>query len=354
MIKVQNIYYMLAYAFRELWDKDFKRFETESFENQADLCAEILINAVCVIIKAGFKRGYIENSEFLNAPKGRMEISETISQLSFLKPEIFCTHDEYSENIFINKLIKSSLRYLLKQDIKKKRKQKIILLLRHFATVDDVDLRTINWNNNISNSELNDRLLLFICKLIYKHSIFKETDYSSKKKIKEIITDKDKDQIYEHFLLGYFKKEFRNVLKADAKYIDWMLDPDDENDDTSFLLPNMKSDILIRNPKNEKVLIIDAKYYSKHILQNNYGKDSVRSNNLYQIFTYTKNYALKYPNRKVSGMLLYAQTDNERDILPDNLKYSMSGNKIYVKTLDLNQDFSEIKNKLNSIASMIL
>jgi 5-methylcytosine-specific restriction enzyme subunit McrC len=45
-------------------------------------------------------------------------------------------------------------------------------------------------------------------------------------------------------------------------------------------------------------------------------------------------------------MLLYAKTDE--DLVPDNV-YQMSGNQISVKTLDLNQEFSEIQNQLNKI-----
>ena len=45
-------------------------------------------------------------------------------------------------------------------------------------------------------------------------------------------------------------------------------------------------------------------------------------------------------------MLLYAATDEA--IQPDN-SYKRSGNKINVKTLDLNRDFSEIAAQLNAI-----
>ena len=48
----------------------------------------------------------------------------------------------------------------------------------------------------------------------------------------------------------------------------------------------------------------------------------------------------------VSGMLLYAKTDEE--LTPD-FDYIISGNRIGVKTLDLNRDFENIKNQLNSI-----
>ena len=48
----------------------------------------------------------------------------------------------------------------------------------------------------------------------------------------------------------------------------------------------------------------------------------------------------------VSGMLLYAGTEEETQ--PDQT-YRMSGNKISVTTLNLNQEFSGIAQKLNSI-----
>jgi len=53
----------------------------------------------------------------------------------------------------------------------------------------------------------------------------------------------------------------------------------------------------------------------------------------------------------VSGMLLYARTDEE--IQPDHT-YMMSGNRISVKTLDLNCDFREIARQLNAIADTFI
>ncbi|WP_278628080.1 5-methylcytosine restriction system specificity protein McrC [Thomasclavelia cocleata] len=83
---------------------------------------------------------------------------------------------------------------------------------------------------------------------------------------------------------------------------------------------------------NEKSLIIDAKYYSK-IMQVQYGVHTIRSNNLYQIYTYVKNYD-KDKNGNAVGMLLYAKTDEI--VLPHNT-YQMDGNVISVDTLDLKQ-----------------
>ena len=53
-------------------------------------------------------------------------------------------------------------------------------------------------------------------------------------------------------------------------------------------------------------------------------------------------------DKAVSGMLLYAKTDE--DITPD-VAYSMGGNKIFVRTLDLNCEFKKIKEQLDKIVA---
>ena len=46
-------------------------------------------------------------------------------------------------------------------------------------------------------------------------------------------------------------------------------------------------------------------------------------------------------------MLLYAKTD---ELVQPNQEYVISNNKLWVKTLDLDQPFSEISEQLNKIA----
>lgn len=42
MIPVQNVYYMLSYAFKVLNEQGYKRIATEEFNNTAELMAAIL------------------------------------------------------------------------------------------------------------------------------------------------------------------------------------------------------------------------------------------------------------------------------------------------------------------------
>ena len=61
-----------------------------------------------------------------------------------------------------------------------------------------------------------------------------------------------------------------------------------------------------------------------------------------------KNRDAEFGNRPhaVSGMLLYAATDEE---VQPNQSYLMQGNRISVRTLDLNREFSEIARQLDQI-----
>ena len=143
-------------------------------------------------------------------------------------------------------------------------------------------------------------------------------------------------RLYEKFILEYYKKEHLEI-KVSASQIPWNLD-----DGYNEMLPVMRSDALLR--KEDKTLILDAKYYS-HTTQNRYNTNTIHSRNLYQIYTYIKNLDIKNSG-KVAGILLYAKTDEI--ILPDN-NYRMGGNEIAVKTLDLDCGFAEVRRQLDGI-----
>ena len=154
-------------------------------------------------------------------------------------------------------------------------------------------------------------------------------------------------RLYEKFVLEYYRQHFRDTFYVSSKQIHWNI----EDDLGIPFLPQMQSDIMLINKANDKTLIIDTKYYS-HIMQTNYDTKSYNSNNMYQIFTYVKNKQEELKDRQVtvSGMLLYAKTDEQ--IVPDNT-YQMSGNQISVKTLDLNCGFDEIREQLDKLLSLI-
>lgn len=114
MIRIQNIFYMLSYAFKTLREEGYYRCATENFENTADLLSAILVRGVSVQIKRGLYRDYLGKSESLACPKGKIEISSSVRNQTFIKQKLTCSFDEFSENAYLNRILKSTM-LLLRQ-----------------------------------------------------------------------------------------------------------------------------------------------------------------------------------------------------------------------------------------------
>lgn len=329
---------MLAYAFQVLNEQGYKNIAAEEFSNTTELCAAILASGISSQIKRGLGREYIPRTEALSSLRGKIDVSTSIKTQTFFRKQMICSYDEFSVNSYMNRIIKSTMMILLRADIAKARKKALRKLLVFFDDVDTVDLRTVNWNVQYNRNNQTYRMLISVCYLAAKGLLQTQADGSTR--LMDFLDEQRMHHLYEKFILEYYRKEFPQIT-ANASQIRWQLD-----DDVSAILPVMWTDIMLSC--GEKILIIDAKYYA-HSTRRQFGKDTLHSANLYQIFTYVKNKEAELSDKphEVSGMLLYAKTDE--DIWPEN-EYRMSGNRISVRTLDLDGDFGMIKNQLDGIA----
>lgn len=338
-IPIKNVYYMLAYAFKVLNEKGYKRIETESFENAAELCAAILYRGISLQLKQGLGREYVTQTDTLTILKGKIDYAESLKQNTLLKKQMTCTYDEFSVNSYMNRILKTTMLHLLRADISKKRKAELRKIIIFFGEVEEIDKSLINWSFRYTRNNQTYRMLIAICKLVLNGLL--QTQSNGREKMMDFVDEQNMHRLYEKFILEFYKQE-RKDLAVGTPQIKWQLD-----DDYDEMLPKMQTDITLR--KGNKILIIDAKYYSRS-MQSQFGSYSFHSGNLYQIFTYVKNKAaeVKSSDLEVSGMLLYAKTNE--NITPNNNTYSMSGNQVTIHSLDLNRNFAEIKNELNDIA----
>lgn len=338
MIPIKNVYYMLCYAFKVLHEQGYKKLATESFENAADMCAAILIRGLSYQLKRGLGREYISETDMVSTIRGKIEISDSIKAQSMIRNQLVCTFDMFSVDSYMNRVIKATATLLQKADIAKTRKKELRKLMVFFKEVSDIDVRTINWSVNYNRNNQTYRMLISVCYLVVKGLLQSKSDGSVK--LLDLFDEQRMCRLYEKFILEYYKKHYEMFTPASSQ-IKWAVD-----DGFDFMLPAMQSDIMLTYRGN--TLIIDAKYYS-NTTQLQYDTRTLHSNNLYQIFTYVKNKSVE--SGPVSGMLLYAKTDET--IVPDG-EYQMSGNTISVRTLDLNCDFPQIAEQLNSIAKQYL
>lgn len=374
-IFVKNIYYMLSYVFDYFREDLYEKIQGEDFEDAKDLFAALLIRDVSRQLKQGLYKEYVNKTETLQTVRGKVIPYETLTlrMRERGRGKIVCEFDDLSENNIWNQILKTTLCFLVREDeVTAKRRQQIRKLLSFFGHIDILNPRQIFWRKlQVARGNRSYEVLMNLCYFVLDGLILNEEDGSYKM---QILSEDHMERLYERFVLAYYRRHYRDLDEVRARQIRWKLDEESGGDVQKLgkkeaeknliekercleflqFLPVMKTDITLR--KGDKILIIDTKYYQNN-LQEQYGRRTIHSNNLYQIFAYVKNLDAQERERKqterqqtgkieVSGMLLYAKTEGEN--VPD-CGYKMSGNWIGVRTLDLGVEFEEIRGRLDEI-----
>ncbi len=338
-ILIRNIYYMLSYAFQELRKNNYENIAKEEYEQIMDLFAEILYRGVSEQLKQGLYKEYIERHETLPVLRGRLDINSTLRNLMRRKRLLRCEYDELSVNNKLNSILKSTMLLLMRSnDVKLKRKKQLRAILPFFDGIDEINLCTVKWGAfRFGRCNRNYRMLMNICYFIADGTLMTT---ETGELFMPTFSDEHMNRLFERFVLNYYKRHHPS-LKANADTIKWNIFVDDKSVGLD-LLPSMRSDITLHQAGHS--LVIDTKYY-RSMMQSQYNKSTIHSGNLYQILAYVKNKDKEHSG-KVSGMLLYAQTTEE--VVPE-LDAVFDGNRIIVRTLNLNTEFRNIQEQLDGI-----
>ena len=216
-------------------------------------------------------------------------------------------------------------------------------LMLYFNNITDIRSSEIKWSLlRFQRNNQSYRMLLNICWLVIDGLLLSinEGEY----KMAQFLDDQHLHSLYESFVREYYRYHYGNIVRVSASFVDW-----DVSDDSVGveLLPKMKTDITLQ--KDDKTIIIDTKCYNQ-TMQHHFGANTFHSANMYQIYTYVKNFDKDHTGN-VSGILLYARTNET--VHPDN-EYVIGGNKISIKILDLNCDFKVIREQLDEIVKPLM
>lgn len=341
--KIKNIYYMLSYAYRTLRDMGIQNTAAEEFDHIHDLFAAIMIRGIGGQIKRGLHRDYVPQEETISGLRGRISVAESIKRQTIPQGKLVCNYDEFTEDSSHNRILKSTMFMLLRHgNVKPENKKALRKLLLYFHHVTDVAPSAIRWDGlKYHRNNASYRMLVGICHFAIKGLLL--TTEGGNHKLASWLADEAMHRLYEKFVLSYYQQHHPDYVPK-AAYVEWDLWGDFDR----TYLPAMKTDITLTN--DGRRLIIDAKYYS-HTMQMNsrYDSTTFNSGNLYQIYAYVKN-SDKESTGNVAGVLLYAKTD---EAITPNSDFNMGGNRISIKTLDLNRDWSEITEQLERLCGWL-
>jgi 5-methylcytosine-specific restriction enzyme subunit McrC len=339
-IPIQNIYFLLCYAWDVLEEGGMVHVRQEHCRTYADLFASVLESGMTHLLKRGLDRGYITEAENTPALRGKFDVSTTVKQDCLQHARVHCQFDSLSHNVIHNQIVKTTIGMLVRcADLDPGIRNRLLGVYRRLHDISAIELSpkifgrvTLHRNNGFYG------FLLNVCRLIYDNLLIDERTGSAK--FRDFLRDeKAMPRLFERFVRNFFRREQVDFWVG-SRIIEWQGVVGGA--DALAFLPQMRTDVSLES--SARNIVIDAKYYVD-ALQRFHSSDTIRSGNLYQIFAYLRNLDIREGGRrKVEGVLLYPTVSRALE-----LEYIVQGYRIRVLTLDLDADWRQISHQMLGI-----
>lgn len=340
-IPVENIYYLLCYAWNKLEEKERISVSVDDKTRLQDLFAKILVNAVVLLLKRGVDRGYQIYVDELPGVKGKLELAQTLKSGALARGKTICGFDELTVDTMINRILYTTMYRLSRTEgVDRNLKFELQKLLWMFGDLPLLEITHGHFNRVRLNR--NNRfygLILDVCRIVFESSLPSEEPgaYTFMDFTRD---DNRMAMLFESFVRNFYRRERPDYPTVGRENIQWgMTSPEKEHLD---FLPQMQTDITLEN--RFRKFIIDAKFY-REAMTVNYRKERVRSGNLYQLFSYLVNQETdEVKTRHATGILLYPTVSGEY-----NLDFRYKEHAILIRTVDLNTGWKNIERRLHEI-----
>ena len=246
----------------------FKSSNLASLKTQNLPLLEIFISMFLseleALVKKGIKSDYVALEENLNFLKGKLNINEQIKRNSIHKERFYVGYSEFLSNIKINRIIKTTLKFLYKKSNSSKNQQKIRELLFIFDEV----LECEDYKNFFAKLVMNRQVkhyeqTLLWCKIFLLNNSF--TPHKGDDLAFALLFDMN--ALFESYVGDFIKKSFPDaILQHSEKHL--------VEDPKSFKL---RPDIFLKGK-----FIADTKW---KIISS---RDDISQADLYQLYAYGK------------------------------------------------------------------
>lgn len=336
-IPIENIYYLLCYAWNKLDERDLVRIEPTATTQLVDLFAKVLIGGINHLIKRGFDRGYIPYEEETRRIQGKICFSPSVKRNLLRRGLVDCEFDEFSYNVLHNRIIKTTIRNLKKaKELDPKLRDQLTICYHRLNEVEEIELCgrvfakvQLNRNNYFYD------FLMRVCELLYTNLL--PTERAGVWQFKDFLQDENRmPHLFEEFVRNFYKIEARG-FKVGREEIYWQLTSMDL--EAAKLLPDLRTDITLTY--GNRKLIVECKYTAK-IFQEYFGTPKFRSEHLNQLNAYLTNLPDTQLNKTCQAILLYPAINGSIQKDYNDTK----GRKVSVRTINLNQSWQGIHSEL--------
>ena len=238
-IPIQNIYFLLCYAWDKLDERDVVDVDPVGITELVDLFSRVLISGTNHLLKRGFDRNYVTNEEQTSRLRGRIRFDAVVNA-GVPTATLPCEFDELSYDVIHNRVLKAAARTLMRTDtISKENAERLAMLCRQLPEVRDVELANqifgqvqLHRNNHFYD------FLMKLCALIHHNLLVSEALGHSR--FRDFTGDRSQMAVlFENFVRNFYRTHTNYCVRRED--IQWNLTARDPS--AAKLLPKMQTDI---------------------------------------------------------------------------------------------------------------
>lgn len=324
---------------KTLKDVTFKDFNVSHLHTDRLSLLEIFIkmflDEVSVLTKQGLKAAYTPIEDNERFYKGKLLASQNIKYNLVSKERFFVRYDDFNINRLENRLIKSTLRFLLKQTADSRNRQNTSRLLTFFDSVETSKSYEADFSKCICDRSMSHyEKALSWCRVFLCGNSF--TAFAGSEVALALLFPMEK--VFESFVAT----KFRKYLGSDISL---------RTQDTRFSLFDSPTRAFALRPDivlefDGHTVVMDTKW---KLLSDNARNSGISQSDMYQMYAYSKKYNAD------SIVLLYPHSDA---VNRSNIRYTSDDNvKVNVSFIDLrnaDESFTDLITDLLKIINEVV
>jgi 5-methylcytosine-specific restriction enzyme subunit McrC len=346
-IPIQNLYYLLCYAWDRLEEGEVVDVASETPKDVANLLARVLVNGTQHLMRRGLDRGYVAHEEETARLRGRLDFATTTKRLLHVQGRAHCHYDELTPDVLHNRILRTTLRRLAQvEGIDSAHYEALFRLYRQMEGITEVPVSTRTFGLvQLHSGNAFYRFLLTVCALVHESILVSEATGSYR--FRDFTRDEvAMRRVFEQFVASFYLREQSGYRVRPQRRILW--DAEALAGSSPDLLPNMYADVVLEPRSGAgRTIVLDTKYTPK-VFQTYRETSRFRSGHLYQMHAYLEQLAAEDRReghqRELEGLLLYPTASVELDH-----RYRFGGHHLRLRTLNLNRDWQAIHEDLLSL-----
>ena len=315
---------------KTLKDVTFKDFNVAHLHTDKlsllNIFIKMFIDEVTVLTKQGLKASYLPVESNERFYRGKLLASQNIKHNLMNHEHFFVRYDDFNFNRPENRLIKSTLQFLLKQTSDNSNRHNIARLLTFFENVDSSESYQADFSKCISDRNMShyDKALSW-CRVFLQGNSF--SAFAGSEVALALLFPMEK--VFESFIAAKFRKHIGNGVNLRTQDTRYSLF---DSPTRAFAL---RPDLVLES--RERTVILDTKW---KLLSDKVRNNGISQSDMYQMYAYSKKY-------NADGIvLLYPQSDS---VKKGGIKYASDDNvRVDVSFIDLRNVDRSITNFLST------